>query len=177
MLPFLFKDFLFFSDHVESRDNICIIEKHQIDRSHTCMYLVKSHLSNKCSEIDHAPSLFTHAPIYLSRSRVWIKNLVTCLNQIIVSSALLSDINPQLRWLQENMPLENLADVFSNLFNLQCLILGLTDLTPHPWAPNLNIANFLTQDYSHILHVYFVAGLCCSHPYGDVIFVLIIRYH
>ena len=55
------------------------------------------------------------------------------------------------------MPLETLAHVFSNLFNLQCLILGLTDLTPHPWAPKLNIANFLTQDYGHILHVYFVA--------------------
>ena len=76
------------------------------------------------------------------------------------------------------MPLENLADVFSNLFNFQCLILRLTDLTPHPRAPKLNIANFLTQDYddySHILHVYFVAGFCRSHPYGDLIFVLIIH--
>ena len=73
------------------------------------------------------------------------------------------------------MPLENLADVFSNLFNFQCLILGLTDLTPHPRAPKLNIANFLTQDYSHILHVYFVTGFCRSHPYGDLIFVLIIH--
>ena len=33
-----------FSDRVESRDNICIIEKHQ-NRKHTCMYLAKSHLS------------------------------------------------------------------------------------------------------------------------------------
>ena len=157
MLPFLFKDFLFFSDRVESRDNSCIIEKHQIDRSHTCIYLVKSQRSNKCSEIDHAPSLFDWVIgdpyLNLPEYRVWIKNPVTCLNQIIVSSALLSDINPQLRWLQENMPLENLADVFSNLFNFQCLILGLTDLTPHPRAPKLNTANFLTQDYSHILHV------------------------
>ena len=56
VLPFLFKDFLFFSDRVVSRDNICIIEKHQIDRSHTCMYLAKSHVPNiKCSEIDHVP--------------------------------------------------------------------------------------------------------------------------
>ena len=46
VLPFMLKEFLLFSDTVESRDNICIIEKHQIDRNHTCMYLVKSHLSS-----------------------------------------------------------------------------------------------------------------------------------
>ena len=46
VLPFLFKDFLLFSGRVESRDNICLIEKHQIDRNHTCMYLAKSHFSN-----------------------------------------------------------------------------------------------------------------------------------
>ena len=44
VLPFLFKDFLLFSGRVESRDNICIIENHLIDRNHTCMYLAKSHL-------------------------------------------------------------------------------------------------------------------------------------
>ena len=42
----LFKDFLLFFGRVESRDNICIIEKHQIDRNHSCMCLAKSHLSN-----------------------------------------------------------------------------------------------------------------------------------
>ena len=46
VLPFSFKDFLLFSGRVESRDNICIIENHLIDRNHTCMYLAKSHLSN-----------------------------------------------------------------------------------------------------------------------------------
>ena len=45
VLPFLFKDFLLFSGRVESRDNICIIEHHLIDRNHTCMYLAKFHLS------------------------------------------------------------------------------------------------------------------------------------
>ena len=63
VLPFLFKDFLLFSDRVESRDNICMIEKKKqktIDRNHTGMYLAKSHLSSayKWSEIDHPPSLF-----------------------------------------------------------------------------------------------------------------------
>ena len=29
---------------VESRDNICVIENHLIDRNHSCMYLAKSHL-------------------------------------------------------------------------------------------------------------------------------------
>ena len=43
-LPFLFKDFLLFSGRVESRENICIIENHLIDRNHTFMYLAKSHL-------------------------------------------------------------------------------------------------------------------------------------
>ena len=46
ILQFFFKDFLYFSGRVESRDNICIIEKHQIDRNHTCIYLAKSHLSS-----------------------------------------------------------------------------------------------------------------------------------
>ena len=48
MLPFLFKDFLLFSDRVESRDNICIIEKHQIDRNHTCQEPIK-YVSDKVS--------------------------------------------------------------------------------------------------------------------------------
>ena len=40
VLPFLLKDFLLFSNSMESRDNICIIGKHQ------CMYLAKFHLSS-----------------------------------------------------------------------------------------------------------------------------------
>ena len=44
LAPFLFKDFLLFSGRVESRDNICIIENHLIDRNQTCIYLAKSHL-------------------------------------------------------------------------------------------------------------------------------------
>ena len=40
VLPFLLKDFLLFCDSMESRDNICIIEKYQ------CMYLAKFHLSS-----------------------------------------------------------------------------------------------------------------------------------
>ena len=73
------------------------------------------------------------------------------------------------------MPLETLAHVFSNLFNLQWLILGLTDLTLHPWAPKLNNCKFCNQDYSHILHLYFVAVFCCS-PLQERDFVLIVRY-
>ena len=41
--------------------------------------------------------------------------------------------------------------------------------TFNPWAPKLSIANFVTQDYSHILHVYFVGVFCYSHPYMNVI--------
>ena len=44
VLPFFFKNVLLFSGRVESRDNICIIENHLIDRNHTCIYLAKSHL-------------------------------------------------------------------------------------------------------------------------------------
>ena len=55
MLPFLFKDFLLFSGRVESRDNICIIEHHLIDRNHTCMYLAKSHLSTAYVLRDRPP--------------------------------------------------------------------------------------------------------------------------
>ena len=40
VLPILLQDFLLFSDSMESRDNICIIGKHQ------CMYLAKFHLSS-----------------------------------------------------------------------------------------------------------------------------------
>ena len=76
MLPFLFKDFLLFSGRVESRDNICIIEHHLIDRNHTCMYLAKFHLSTAYVLRDRPPpitflfteSLGTHALIYL---RTW----------------------------------------------------------------------------------------------------------
>ena len=54
MLPFLLKDFLLFSDSMESRDNIYIIGKHQ------CMYLAKFiFLVLKCSEIDHPHLIFT----------------------------------------------------------------------------------------------------------------------
>ena len=73
MLPFLVKDFLLFSGRVESRDNICIIEHHLIDRNHTCMYLAKSHLSTAYVLRDRPPphhffteSLGAHALIYLS---------------------------------------------------------------------------------------------------------------
>ena len=44
VLPFFFKNVLLFSGRVETRDNICIIENHLIDRNHTYMYLAKSHL-------------------------------------------------------------------------------------------------------------------------------------
>ena len=37
VLPFLFEDFLLFSDRVESRDKIYIIEIHQVERNHQCM--------------------------------------------------------------------------------------------------------------------------------------------
>ena len=30
-----------------------------------------------------------------------------------------------------------------------------------------NIADFVTKDYSHIVHVYFVGVFCCSHPYRN----------
>ena len=40
------------------------------------------------------------------------------------------------------------------------------------WAPKLNIANFVTQDYSDILHAYFVDVFCCS-PLRERDFVLI----
>ena len=40
------------------------------------------------------------------------------------------------------------------------------------WAPKLNIANFVTQDYSDILHAYFV-GVFCSSPLWERDFVLI----
>ena len=44
---------------MESRDNICIIEHHLIDRNHTCMYLAKFHLSNAYVLRDRPPpSLF-----------------------------------------------------------------------------------------------------------------------
>ena len=71
VLPFFFKIVLLFSGRVETRDNICIVENHLIDRNHTCMYLAKSHsFTAKCSEIDHphhflTESLGTHASIYL----------------------------------------------------------------------------------------------------------------
>ena len=55
VLPFLFKDFLLFSGRVESRDNICIIEHHLLDRNHTCMYLAKSHLSTAYVLRDRPP--------------------------------------------------------------------------------------------------------------------------
>ena len=55
-----------FSDRVESRDNICIIEKHR-NRKHTCMYLAKSHLSRAYVLRDRAPpitfSLYHLAPM------------------------------------------------------------------------------------------------------------------
>ena len=57
VLPFLFKDFLLFSGRVESRDNICIIEHHLIDRNHTCMYLAKSHLSTAYVLRDRPPPI------------------------------------------------------------------------------------------------------------------------
>ena len=76
MLPFLFKDFLLFSGRVESRDNICIIEHHLIDRNHTCVYLAKSHLSTTYVLRDRPPlhhffteSLGAHALIYLSANQ------------------------------------------------------------------------------------------------------------
>ena len=57
VLPFLFKDFLLFSGRVESRENICIIEHHLIDRNHTCMYLAKSHLSTAYVLRDRPPPI------------------------------------------------------------------------------------------------------------------------
>ena len=74
MLPFLFKDFLLFPGGVESRDNICIIENHLIDRNTTCIYQAKSHLFTAKVLRDRPPppphhflteSLGTHALIYL----------------------------------------------------------------------------------------------------------------
>ena len=55
---------------------------------------------------------------------------------------------------------------------LQYLILGLTDLT----SPKFKHCNFVMQDYSHILHAYFVVVFCCSQPYRKSDFVLIIRH-
>ena len=43
-----------------------------------------------------------------------------------------------------------------------------TNLILNLWAPKLNIANFVTQDYSHILHIYFIGVSCCSHPQRNV---------
>ena len=60
----------------------------------------------------------------------------------------------------------NLWAIFSSW--VSTLILWLTDLTLNLWALKLN-TNFLTQDYSHILHAYFVGVFCCSHPYRNVI--------
>ena len=74
MLSFLFKDFLLFPGGVESRDNICIIENHLIDRNTTCIYQAKSHLFTAKVLRDRPPppphhflteSLGTHALIYL----------------------------------------------------------------------------------------------------------------
>ena len=56
-VAFLFKDFLLFSGRVESRNNICIIEYHLIDRNHTCMYLAKSHLSTAYVLRDRPPPI------------------------------------------------------------------------------------------------------------------------
>ena len=41
--------------------------------------------------------------------------------------------------------------------------------TFNPWTPKLSITNFVTQGYSHTLHIYFVGVVCCSHPYMNVI--------
>ena len=60
-----------------------------------------------------------------------------------------------------------------NLVNLiNCLTLisvGTHGFKVKSASPKLNIANFVTQDYSHILLVYFVGVFCCSHPYKNVI--------
>ena len=37
--------------------------------------------------------------------------------------------------------------------------------TFNPWAPKLSFTNFVTQGYSHTLHIYFVGVVCSSHPY------------
>ena len=60
--------------------------------------------------------------------------------------------------------------------DMTILILRLMDLTLNPWAPKLNIAHFLTQDFSHVLHVSFCGCFCCSHPYWDVNFTVKHRY-
>ena len=48
VLPFLLEDFLLVSDSMESRDNICMIGKHQIDRNHTCIWQSLIFLVLKC---------------------------------------------------------------------------------------------------------------------------------
>ena len=51
--------FLLFSGRVESRDNICIIEHHLIDRTtHVCIWQSFIFLLLTCSEIDHPRTLF-----------------------------------------------------------------------------------------------------------------------
>ena len=52
------------------------------------------------------------------------------------------------------------------LQNLQCLILGHTDLTLNPWAPNLNIASLCdqTKPVGEINQVNkILAVLCAAH--------------
>ena len=66
-------------------------------------------------------------------------------------------------------------EITYNNFEISLVVFMPNTTTNHaitntnPRAPKLNIANFATQDYSHILHVYFVGVFCCSHPYKNVI--------
>ena len=65
VLSFLFKDFLLFSGRVESRDNLCIIEKHHGQTPH--MYVVF-----KCSEIDHPNHFFTES--FGANALIYLRN-------------------------------------------------------------------------------------------------------